>query len=148
MSRPSCHRRKRCTSPHTSSLSGTADKVLSGLGCCRPVIQNYKTFGILDAAVWSMPSCHRGLICTGPHTTSLSGTPDRFLPGLVCCCPAIQHYKRDGRLDAAIKSMPSSHRRRICTGSHTSSLFGTSNRLYTNICCCVASYTFTNDVSS
>ena len=116
MSRPSCHRHKICTVPHTSSPSSTANKVLLGLGCCRPVIQNYKIFGKLDAAVWSMRSCHRRLICAGPHTTLLSGTSQIFMPGFCCCVPDIHVHHKHQQLGATVRSRPSCHRRKTSTG--------------------------------
>ena len=66
----------------------------------------------------------------------------------MCYCPVSQVYIRGGKLHAANRSMPCCHRREICTGPHTSSLSGRSDRFVPNFCCCVAAYTFTNDVSN
>ena len=86
-SRPCSHRRTTSTGPQTSSLSGTAHRFSPGLGWCCPVLQNHERNGKLDAAIMSRPSCHRCQICTGPHTSSLSGTALKGLPNFGCCIP-------------------------------------------------------------
>ena len=135
-SMPSCHRRKVCTGPPTSLLAGTTDRFTPDLCCFCPVIQYQIKKVKTCAAIRSMPSCHRRKIYTGPHTTSLSGTANRFTPGLGRCFPVIQTYKRMGKLDLLSCQGPIAIGVRYVP-AHTTSLSGTANRGLTNLCCCI-----------